>query len=154
MDHLKCDPKKRYCDSSLKTSLSHEGVGNFMPVKHVLCKVVCPGEGSRRLISASWRRLPLPAPGPCSVRLPGMLCRTLSTGPAASKPMSKTLTYFPNHLRCYHLRGVLLTPAPLLKRILESATVGFPELLDSVFQRKTITSQVCHGFLWIYILLT
>lgn len=96
----------------------------------------------QRLIPASWGRLPLPASGPCSVRLPGALCRSLSTGPAASEPMSKTLTYFPIHLRCYHLRGVLLTPAPLLKRIRESPTVGFPELLASVFRGEMITSQV------------
>lgn len=80
MDHLKHDLKKRYCDSSPRTLISHKGVGTSWPVKHFLCLVICPGGGSRRLISAfpviselcRWRLL-LPSPGFCSGQLPGTL---------------------------------------------------------------------------------
>lgn len=33
MDHLKHDLKRRYCDSSPETLISHTGVGNFIACK-------------------------------------------------------------------------------------------------------------------------
>lgn len=48
MGHLKCDLKKRYCDSSLKTLISHKGVGNFMACETFFTSNYLPWEKKQK----------------------------------------------------------------------------------------------------------
>lgn len=148
MDHLKRDPKKRYCDSSPKTLISHKGVGNFMVCKtYFTLGYFVLGKAAEDLSlypppssELCGRRLLLPVPGSCCVLLlsvvpcpPGQLY----LGRHSSIP-----PYVQSHLRCHCLRGVSLPPVPHLK----SLTVVFLEILDSVF----LGERSLHR--WIYIL--